>query len=46
MIKIVSKNINYIEVFDISHSFGKYFVSGIIVFKNYQLQKILLCFPY
>ncbi|MDV3149400.1 MAG: excinuclease ABC subunit UvrC [Candidatus Phytoplasma australasiaticum] len=41
--KLYQKNINYIEVFDISHSFGKYFVSGIIVFKNYQLQKKSYC---
>ncbi|MDV3196933.1 MAG: hypothetical protein Q8871_02840 [Pigeon pea little leaf phytoplasma] len=34
---------NYIEVFDISHSFGKNFVSGIVVFQNYQLQKKSYC---
>ncbi|MDO8057425.1 excinuclease ABC subunit UvrC [Candidatus Phytoplasma gossypii] len=41
--KLYQNNINHIEVFDISHSFGKYFVSGIIVFKNYQLQKKSYC---
>ncbi|MDV3163550.1 MAG: excinuclease ABC subunit UvrC [Pigeon pea little leaf phytoplasma] len=41
--KLYQKNINYIEVFDISHSFGKNFVSGIVVFQNYQLQKKSYC---
>ncbi|MDV3167989.1 MAG: excinuclease ABC subunit UvrC [Candidatus Phytoplasma stylosanthis] len=36
---LFNKNINYIEVFDISNLFQQFFVGGMIVFRNYSFQK-------